>query len=127
MLMVFKTFVKPATTFAETVAPPAPDYSNLEHWAALPDREDALELAYTDIEAAFEDNEGALSIVSNSLMPGAADGACENGMLYVSEIRTDAYDKLPNMGKGNHHLLDYALYWSNIRRNVAERVAAFVE
>ena len=54
MLMVFKTFVKPATTFAETVAPPAPDYFNLEHWAALPGREDALELAYTDIEAAFE-------------------------------------------------------------------------
>ncbi|MDX2429278.1 MAG: DUF3089 domain-containing protein, partial [Xanthomonadales bacterium] len=43
MLMVFKTFVKPATTFAETVAPPAPDYSNLEHWAALPDREDAAD------------------------------------------------------------------------------------
>ena len=73
----------------------------------------------------FDDNEGALSVVSNSLMPDAADGVCENGMLYVSEIRTDAYDDLPNMGKGNHHLLDYALYWSNIRRNVAERVASF--
>jgi hypothetical protein len=73
----------------------------------------------------FEDNEGALSIVSKVLMPGAADGRCENGMLYVSEIRTKAYEKLPNMGKGNHHLIDYALYWSNIRKNVAERVAAF--
>ncbi|MDH4018160.1 MAG: DUF3089 domain-containing protein [Xanthomonadales bacterium] len=323
MLMVFKTWVKPATTFAETAAPSAPDYSNPEHWAALPDREDAadftpegvsdgqanaavdvffvhpttflssagwnapmgdlasgnwvdnavmpaqasvfngsarvfapryrqaqiyvffaledggndaLELAYTDVEAAFEhylaeynngrpfivaghsqgalhvrwllehkisgtqllermvaaypvgypmgiselaasipdipvcnsatqtsclltwntigdgyrpllptqgkvcvnpltwtpegagtfeDNEGALSIVSNTVIPNAADGACENGMLYVSEIRTDAYDDLPNMGKGNHHLLDYGLYWLNIRKNVAERVAAF--
>jgi len=324
MLMVFKTYVKPATTFAETAVPPAPDYSNLEHWAALPGREDAadftpegisdgqadatvdvffvhpttflsstgwnapmgdlpsgnwvdnavmpgqasvfngsarvyapryrqaqiyaffaledggndaLELAYTDIEAAFEhyltefndnrpfivaghsqgalhvrsllerkisgtqlldrmvaaypvgypmgisdlteaipdipmcesapqtgclltwnttgdgyrplqptqgqvcvspltwtadgaagafeDNEGALSIALNTTIPGAADGRCENGILYVSEIRTDAYDDLPNMGKGNHHLLDYGLYWSNIRRNVAERVAEF--
>ena len=70
---------------------------------------------------------GGLIAVANTLMPGAADGRCENGMLYVSEIRTDAYDNLPNMGKGNHHLLDYALYWSNIRRNVAERVAAFIE
>lgn len=76
-------------------------------------------------DGTFEDNQGALSIVANTLMPGVADGRCENGMLYVSEIRTDAYDNLPNMGKGNHHLLDYALYWSNIRRNVAERVAAF--
>ena len=183
------------------MAPPAPDYSNLEHWAALPDREDAADLtpegindgqadAAVDVffvhpttflsstgwnapmgdlasgnwvdnavmpgqasvfngaarvyapryrqaqiyaffaledggNDAFEDNEGALSIVANTLMPGAADGRCENGMLYVSEIRTDAYDDLPNMGKGNHHLLDYALYWSNIRKNVAERVAAF--
>ena len=73
----------------------------------------------------FEDNEGALSVVSNTLIPGAGDGRCETGMLYVSEIRTDAYDNLPNMGKGNHHLLDYALYWSNIRRNVAKRVSAF--
>jgi len=326
MFMVFKTFVKPATTFAETAAPPAPDYSNPQHWAALPDREDAadftpegisdgqadaavdvffvhpttflssagwnapmgdlasgnwvdnavmpgqasvfngtarvyapryrqaqiyvffaledggndaLELAYTDIEAAFdhylaeynnnrpfiiaghsqgalhvrwllerkisgtqlrermvaaypvgypmgvagleesipdipvcgsatqtgclltwntigdgyrpfltiqnqvcvnpltwtddgtpgtfEDNEGALSIALNRITPGVADGVCESGMLYVTEIRTDAYEDLPNMGQGNHHLLDYALYWSNIRRNVAERAAAFAD
>ena len=247
MLMVFKTWVKPATTFAETATPPAPDYSNPQHWAALPAREDAAdftpegisdgqadatvdvffvhpttflsstgwnapmgalhvrwllerkisgtqlrermvvaypvgypmgvaELAETipDIpvcesaaqtscllswntigdgyrpfqptqgqvcvnpltwtaddtagtfeDGTFEDNQGALSIVANTLIPGVADGRCENGMLYVSEIRTDAYDNLPNMGKGNHHLLDYALYWSNIRRNVAERVATF--
>ena len=74
----------------------------------------------------FEDNKGALSTVSKTLTPGAADGRCENGMLYVSEIRTEAYDDLPNMGEGNHHLIDYALYWSNIRKNVAERVEAFL-
>jgi len=77
------------------------------------------------VQGRFEDNEGALSTVSKTLIPGAVDGRCENGMLYVSEIRTEVYDDLPNMGKGNHHLLDYALYWSNIRKNVAERVAAF--
>ena len=48
-------------------------------------------------------------------------------MLYVSEVRTDMYDNLPNMGKGNHHLLDYALYSANIRQNVINRVAAFNE
>jgi len=78
-----------------------------------------------DAYGAFEDNKGALSVAAKTLIPGAADGRCENGMLYVSQIRTRVYDNLPNMGKGNHHLIDYALYWSNIRTNVAERVAAF--
>lgn len=75
--------------------------------------------------AGFTDNAGGLSIVSKSVMPGVADAQCENGMLYVSEIRTDIYDDLPNMGKGNHHLLDYALYWSNLRMNVGDRIEAF--
>jgi len=32
---------------------------------------------------------------------------------------------LPYMGKGNHHLLDYGLFWLNIRINVGERIEAF--
>lgn len=75
--------------------------------------------------AGFADNLGALSIASKAVMPGVSDARCENGMLFVSEIRTQVYDELPNMGKGNHHLLDYALYWSNIRENVSERIDAF--
>jgi len=78
-------------------------------------------------QAGFTDNLGALSIASKAVMPGVADARCENGMLHVSEIQTDVYDKLPNMGKGNHHLLDYALYWLNIRENVSDRVDAFGE
>ncbi len=54
-----------------------------------------------------------------------ADARCDNGWLYVSEIRTDVYDDLPNMGKGNHHLIDYSLFWANIRKNVIDRVTAF--
>jgi len=75
--------------------------------------------------AGFTDNAGGLSIASRAVMPGVSDARCANGMLHVSEIRTDVYDDLPNMGKGNHHLLDYALFWSNIRINVAQRVDAF--
>lgn len=78
-----------------------------------------------DTRADFTDNLGALSIATRTVIPGAADGQCTNGMLHVSEIRTDVYDKLPNMGQGNHHLLDYALFWSNIRKNVGERIEAF--
>jgi len=76
-------------------------------------------------QAGFTDNLGALSIASRAVMPGVSDARCENGMLFVSEIRTEAYDELPNMGKGNHHLLDYALHWTNIRENVSERIGAF--
>jgi hypothetical protein len=75
--------------------------------------------------AGFTENAGGLSIVSETVIPGVADAQCENGMLHISEIRTDIYDDLPNMGKGNHHLLDYALYWSNIRVNVGERIEIF--
>ena len=42
-LTAFRIYVKPAATFAETIAPPAPDYAKPEHWAALPDREDAAD------------------------------------------------------------------------------------
>lgn len=76
-------------------------------------------------QGGFTDNMGALSIAAKAVMPGVADARCENGMLHVNEIRTDVYDELPNMGKGNHHLLDYALFWSNIRENVSARVDAF--
>lgn len=29
------------------------------------------------------------------------------------------------MGRGNHHPVEYELFWSNIRTNAAERVAAW--
>lgn len=75
--------------------------------------------------AGFEDNAGGLSIALKSVIPGVVDAQCKNGMLHVREIRTDVYDDLPSMGKGNHHLIDYALYWSNIRINVGERIDAY--
>lgn len=64
-------------------------------------------------------------MASKMVMPGVSDGQCENGILHVSGIRTDVYDDLPLMGQGNHHLLDYDLFWSNIRGNVSERVEAY--
>ena len=76
--------------------------------------------------AGFEANLGALSLTEESLESGVADGQCRNGVLYVSEIRSTALDDQPfDMGTGNYHLLDYALYWKDIRENVAERIAAY--
>jgi len=85
-----------------------------------------LTWANDNAPADFANNLGALSVVSQTLMPGISDGQCQNGMLYVSEVRTEVYDSLPNMGKGNRHLIDYALFWTNIRINVGARVEAFV-
>jgi hypothetical protein len=76
-------------------------------------------------QASFADNLGALTKKSETLLVAIADARCDDGLLYVSEIRSDVYADLPNMGKGNHHLIDYSLFWSNIRKNVSERVAAF--
>jgi hypothetical protein len=84
-----------------------------------------LTWANDNAPADFADNLGALSVVSKSVMPGISDGQCQNGMLHVTEVRTDVYDDLPYMGKGNHHLIDYGLFWSNIRINVGERIEAF--
>lgn len=39
-LFVFKAAMKPAATFSETTPPSPPDYTNLDHWAALPGRDD---------------------------------------------------------------------------------------
>ena len=49
MLTVFRASVKPATTFAETTPPPAPNYFNRDHWAALPDREDGADFTPADV------------------------------------------------------------------------------
>lgn len=39
-LFVFKTAMKPPASFSETTPPGPPDYTNLDHWAALPGRDD---------------------------------------------------------------------------------------
>ncbi|NBC20760.1 MAG: DUF3089 domain-containing protein [Alphaproteobacteria bacterium] len=76
--------------------------------------------------AGFDANLGAMSTERNGVIAQAADARCQDGRLFISEIRTDAFDDLPmDLGPGNYHLLDYALYWSNLRENVARRVEAF--
>ncbi len=43
VLAAFRAYVKPSAAFAESVPPEAPDYGNPDHWAALPDRDDAAD------------------------------------------------------------------------------------
>ncbi len=84
-------------------------------------------LTWTDAAASHADNPGAFSTAEPDLIPGAADARCDTGRMLVSEIRTDAFDNLPmSFGEGNHHLLDFALFYASIRANPIERTATFV-
>ena len=77
-------------------------------------------------------NLGAVFLQSPNpeLRPGLADAACVDGTL-----RVQLYAKVPRdlpsrildwaMGKGDYHPIEYELFWSNIRTNAAERVAAW--
>lgn len=56
--------------------------------------------------------------------PGAADAQCVDGRLEVREIRSARVRRAPVWGD-NHHAWDYALFWMDVRRDVARRVAAF--
>ncbi len=62
--------------------------------------------------------------------PGLADAACVDGTLRV-QIHGRVPRDLPSrildwaIGKGNYHPIEYELFWSNIRSNAAERVAAW--
>ncbi len=49
---VFRAAMKPPATFAETNPPAAPDYTNADHWAALPGRDDPADFTPSDVSDA---------------------------------------------------------------------------
>jgi hypothetical protein len=50
------------------------------------------------------------------------DTKCENGILLISEPKEKNFPSLPN---GNYHILDYSLFYMNIRKNLEERILAY--
>src|SRR5678815_5836011 len=60
------------------------------------------------------------------LETGVADAQCVDGMLLVKEIHSQNYAARP-MGKDNYHIYDYNLFHMNLRRNVEQRVAAYLQ
>ena len=55
-------------------------------------------------------------------VPQLSDAQCHRGMLWISRPRVPGAILVRNK---NWHIADYNLFWSNIRENVAERIAAF--
>jgi Protein of unknown function (DUF3089) len=60
------------------------------------------------------------------LETGVADAQCVDGMLLVKEIHSKNYAARP-MGRDNYHIYDYNLFHMNLRKNVEERVAAYLD
>ncbi|MFY0562874.1 DUF3089 domain-containing protein [Archangium lansingense] len=87
-----------------------------------------------DTEAApRERNEGAVFLEATppQVMPGLTGAQCKEGKLEVvlgGELPRDFMSRLLDraMGEGNHHPVEYQLFYMNIRRNASERVAAFL-
>ncbi len=79
--------------------------------------------------AGFDLNLGAASVAGGlAPIPGAADAQCVAGALRLTEIRTDAFAYIPaTLGKDNFHVLDYSLYYMNVRQNGIDRVEAYLE
>ena len=80
--------------------------------------------------APHELNPGGLSVGEGARVEIAvADAQCtEDGVLLVSEIRASLFEDTPiYMGRDNHHVLDYALYYVSLRRNATERAQKFLQ
>jgi hypothetical protein len=78
-------------------------------------------------------NEGAvfLEMTPPQVKPQLTGARCNNGLLEViieGDVPRDFMGRLldHSLGKGNYHPVDYQLFYMNLRRNAAERVAAFL-
>lgn len=78
--------------------------------------------------ADFALNLGSLSTTNAvTLKPGAADAQCIEGRLRVSALRTDQFKKVPMLlGRDNYHVLDYLLFYMNLRQNAQARSIAWL-
>jgi hypothetical protein len=80
-----------------------------------------------------ERNEGAvfLEVAPPQVKPGLTGAQCKDGKLEVlvhGELPRDFMSRLLDhaLGEGNYHPVEFQLFYMNIRRNAAERVAAFL-
>lgn len=81
--------------------------------------------------AAHELNLGGIVFPDKQTEPPEPDvaitcGQCVEGRLVISRPEADGYSYMP-MGRDNYHIYDYNLFYMNIRQNVQERVAAYLQ
>ena len=71
--------------------------------------------------AAFNENLGGVGFRFNRVIPNFVDARSKDGILW---IRKPNY-LLGNFPLKNYHIADINLFWMNIRKNVADRIASF--
>ncbi len=100
---------------AETFGDPSSDICvNPLHWRNDGSRAD------------FASNLGGVTFRDEfSVEPGVTDAQCIDGVLRVSEVRSDNYSAMM-FGDGNYHVYDFSLFHMNIRQNAEARVAAYL-
>jgi hypothetical protein len=66
------------------------------------------------------------ALTNANLTPGAVGARCEGGFLLISGRDNELPDLGPYVLPGNnYHVYDYALFWGDLRRDAARRLAAF--
>jgi Protein of unknown function (DUF3089) len=80
-------------------------------------------------EVPASQNPGSLGVGETTRYEkGVTSAQCQNDRLLVGEFQSDMFDSLPmNMGEDNHHILDFSLFYSSIRKNASNRVEAYLE
>ena len=78
-------------------------------------------------------NLGAVFIESDvrSPRPGFADAQCRDGTLWIRSIAKAPRDFMSSqldrvLGPGNHHSIEFQLYYANLRANAQARVDAML-
>ena len=82
--------------------------------------------------ADFSENSGAVAYgfiedagTDGVVEAGIADAQCIDGVLVVSEVRSDHYSS-ELFGEGNYHVYDYSLFHMNIRDNAVLRTETYL-
>ncbi len=84
-----------------------------------------LSWRHNEEPAPFESNLGGVSFAAEGeIEVGVTDAKCTNGVLQVSEVRSENYST-QMFGEGNYHIYDFSLFHMNIRRNAEAQVASY--
>ncbi|MCE9499113.1 MAG: DUF3089 domain-containing protein [Leptospira sp.] len=74
--------------------------------------------------APFYKNLGGVRNNFQTLDPGVTDAQCENGVL---RVHSPVFKGYPDILNGDFHVLDYNLFYLNIRKNVQDRLEAYLK
>lgn len=104
-----------------SVAPDAPTFSDTSNSICVNPLNWSAQGDYAD----FSENQGAVNFTGQGAVePGVADAQCVDGLLHVTDVRSENYSS-EMFGPGNYHVYDYSFFHMNIRSNVLARIQAF--